>query len=64
MSTFFGRWLTRKKRGKFSLVGVCLYIVDPKNKSTFSTHPVGEDCILASLECLINSKLYHKGTAT
>ena len=42
MSTFFGRWLTRKKRGKFSLVGVCLYIVDPKNKSTFSTHPVGE----------------------
>ena len=33
-----------------------------KNKQTFPNpelFAVGEDCILASLECLINSKVYH-----
>ena len=35
-------------------------IVDPKNKWTFSPHPVGEVSNLAGAECPINSKLYYK----
>ena len=35
-------------------------MVNQKNKQTFSPDLVGEDCILASLERLINSKVYHK----
>ncbi len=35
-------------------------MVNQKNKHTFSPDLVGEDCILASLEGLINSKVYHK----
>ena len=34
-----------------------IYMVNQKNNQTFPSNLVGEDCILASLECLINSKV-------